>query len=78
MKGAPFASVPTVCQLEPSKRWKATEAIPEPPGSVAEAVSETEPRRFAPGSSSELVGSVLSTVTVRSAEVKRVARRRRS
>ena len=60
-KGAPSESVPIVCQTEPSKRWKATVATPEPPGSEAEAESETEPRRFAPGSVRTAPGSVLST-----------------
>src|SRR5262245_19455111 len=42
---------------------KATEARPEPPLSLAELVSVTVPRRFAPGSSWALVGAFVSDLT---------------
>ena len=42
------------------ERWKATEATPEP-ASVAFALSETVPRRYAPGSFIVAPGAVLST-----------------
>ena len=56
-----------VVQVPPpaGQRWKATEATSVPPGSEAEPVSVTVPRRLAPGSLSAAMGSVLSTVTAR-------------
>ena len=64
-------SVSTVVQVPApaGERWKVSEATPLPPGSEPEPVSETVPRRLAPGSSREAVGAVLSTVTVRVAGV---------
>ena len=61
-------SVSTVVQVPApaGERWKASEATPVPPGSEPEPVSETVPRRLAPGSSWEAEGAVLSTVTVAS------------
>ncbi len=51
-------SVSTVVQVPApaGERWKASEATPVPPGSEPEPVSETVPRRLAPGSSWEAVG----------------------
>ena len=65
-------SVSTVVQLPApaGERWKVSEATPLPPGSEPEPVSETVPRRLAPGSSREAVGAVLSTSTVMLPEVK--------
>ena len=45
------------------RRWKATEATPEPSVSLAFALSETVWRRFAPGSSSVEPGAAVSDFT---------------
>jgi hypothetical protein len=45
------------------RRWNATDATSEPPVSLAELVSVTVPRRFAPGSSCALVGAFVSDLT---------------
>jgi hypothetical protein len=45
----------------PGERWIFTFMTPEPPVSVAVALRVTVSRRFAPGSLSEAVGTVLST-----------------
>ncbi len=54
-----------VVQLPPldGLRSKATEAVPEPPVSPAEAVSVTVWRRFAPGSAWFDVGAAVSDLT---------------
>src|SRR5439155_24314665 len=59
------ASLPIVVQLPPpdGRRWKATEAMPEPPVSLAEAVSVIVWRRFAPGSSWVDVGASVSALS---------------
>ena len=58
-------SVAIVVQEPPpaGRRWKATDARPEPPVSPADVVSVTVPRRFAPGSSCALVGASVSDLT---------------
>ena len=45
------------------RRWKATEARPEPPASEADALSVIVWRRFVPGSAIELVGAAVSDLT---------------
>ena len=58
-------SLPMVVHEPPpaGRRWKATEASPEPPVSPAPAASATVWRRFAPGSPRELVGASVSDLT---------------
>ena len=60
-----MVSVPIVVQEPPldGRRWNATEAMPEPPESLAVAVRITVWRRSVPGSFSLDVGAAVSDLT---------------
>src|SRR5207302_73129 len=67
-KDVEYGNVPSVAivvqePLPDGRRWNATEVMPEPPVSLALAVSVTDWRRFAPGSSWLLVGAAVSDLT---------------